>query len=83
MLHGDATAAFRVPSLGEGALLAEAVTHVPGLKGSGALLTIADDRLSVRLRLGVQKAALRNPVHSWTGRWPRTASGRCRSPSTG
>jgi 4a-hydroxytetrahydrobiopterin dehydratase len=53
VLHGGATAVFRVPSLGEAAQLAEAVAHVPGLEGSGALLTIADDRLSVRLTRGV------------------------------
>ena len=49
VLHGGATAVFRVPSLGEAARLADAIAHVPGLEASGALLTIADDRLSVRL----------------------------------
>jgi 4a-hydroxytetrahydrobiopterin dehydratase len=44
---------FRVPSLGEAARLAEAVTNVPGLEGAGALLTLADDHLSVRLSRGV------------------------------
>ena len=53
VLHGGATAVFRVRSLGQAAQLAEAVTHVPGLEGSGALLTIADDWLSVRLSRGV------------------------------
>jgi 4a-hydroxytetrahydrobiopterin dehydratase len=53
VLHGGATAVFRVPSLGEGARLAAAVAHVPGLDGSGALLTAADDRLTVRLTRGV------------------------------
>jgi hypothetical protein len=43
VLHGGATAVFRVPSLGEAAQLAGAVAHVPGLEGSGALVTIADD----------------------------------------
>lgn len=52
VLYGGATAVFRVPSLGEAAQLAEAVARVPGLDGSGALLTIADDRLSVRLSRG-------------------------------
>lgn len=47
VLHGGATAVFRVGSLGEAARLAEAVATV--LEGSGALLTIADDRLTVRL----------------------------------
>lgn len=53
VLHGGATAVFRVRSLGQAAQLAEAVTHVPGLEGSGALLTIADDWLSVRQSRGV------------------------------
>ena len=49
VLHGGATAVFSVPSLGAAARLAEAVGHIPGIEGSGALLTIGDDRLSVRL----------------------------------
>ena len=49
VLHGGATAAFRVGSVREAARLAEAVASVPGLEGSGALLTIADARLTVRL----------------------------------
>jgi 4a-hydroxytetrahydrobiopterin dehydratase len=53
VLHGGATAVFRVPSLGEAALLAQAVAHIPGLEESGVLLTIAGDRLSVRLCRGV------------------------------
>ena len=42
VLHGGATAVFRVASLGEAARLAEAVAAVPGFEGSGGLLTIAD-----------------------------------------
>ena len=53
VLHGGASAVFRVPSLGEAARLAEAVANVPGIEGAGALLTIADDHLSVRLSRGV------------------------------
>jgi 4a-hydroxytetrahydrobiopterin dehydratase len=53
VLHGGATAVFRVPSLGEATQLAQAVAHLPGLEGSGALLTIADDGLTVRLSRGV------------------------------
>jgi len=49
VLHGGATAAFRVGSVSEGARLAVAVGSVPGLEGSGALLTIGDARLTVRL----------------------------------
>ena len=53
VLHGGATAVFRASSLGEAAHLAEEVAHVPGLEDSGALLTITDDHLSVRLTRGV------------------------------
>ncbi len=53
VLHGGATAVFRVSSLGAAAQLAEAVAQVPGLEDSGTLLTIADGRLSVRLTRGV------------------------------
>ena len=62
VLHGGATAVFRVPSLGEAAQLAEAVAHVAGLEGSGALLTIADDRLTVRLSRGVFRLEERHIV---------------------
>ena len=49
VLHGGATAVFRVGSLGDAARLAEAVTQVPGLEGSGTLLALADASLTVRL----------------------------------
>jgi 4a-hydroxytetrahydrobiopterin dehydratase len=53
VLHGGAMTVFRVGSLGEAARLADAVSRVPGVEGSGALLTVADDHLSVRLSRGV------------------------------
>jgi 4a-hydroxytetrahydrobiopterin dehydratase len=53
VLHGGATAVFRVPSVGEAAQLAEAIAQVPGLEGSGTVLTIAEGCLSVRLTRGV------------------------------
>ena len=53
VLHGGAAAVFRVGSLGEAAQLAGAVAQVPGLDGSGTVLTIAGCRLSVRLTRGV------------------------------
>ena len=49
VLHGGATAVFRVGSLAEAARLAGAVATVPDLDGSGALLTIAETGLTVRL----------------------------------
>jgi 4a-hydroxytetrahydrobiopterin dehydratase len=49
VLHGGATAVFRVRSLADAGRLAGAVVGIPGLEGSGARLTIADDQLTVRL----------------------------------
>ena len=60
VLHGGATAVFRVGSLGEAAGLAEAIAQVPGLEDSGALLTIAADRLTVRLTRDVWQL---EPLH--------------------
>jgi 4a-hydroxytetrahydrobiopterin dehydratase len=53
VVHGGAAAVFLVPSLRAAAQLAEAVTKVPGVQGGGVLLTLADDRLTVRLTRGV------------------------------
>jgi 4a-hydroxytetrahydrobiopterin dehydratase len=49
VLHGGATAVFRVGSLSEAARLAEAVAKAPGIAGAGVLLTLADARVTVRL----------------------------------
>jgi 4a-hydroxytetrahydrobiopterin dehydratase len=49
VLHGGATAVFRVGSLGEAARLAEAVAKAPGIAGAGVLLTLADTGVTVRL----------------------------------
>jgi 4a-hydroxytetrahydrobiopterin dehydratase len=49
VLHGGATAVFRVGSLGEAVRLAEAVAKAPDLEGAGAVLTIVDTGLTVRL----------------------------------
>src|SRR3954463_2000715 len=49
VLHGGATAVFRVESLEAAATLAQAVAEVHGFAGSGGLLTLADDCLTVRL----------------------------------
>ena len=49
VLHGGATAVFRVQSAREAARLAEAMTGISGLDGSGVLLTVADVGLTVRL----------------------------------
>jgi 4a-hydroxytetrahydrobiopterin dehydratase len=49
VLHGGATAVFRVASLSEAARLAEAVAKAPGIAGAGVLLTLADARVTVQL----------------------------------
>lgn len=49
VLHGGATAVFRVGTMDDAARLAGAVAAIPGLAGSGTLLTVADTRLTVRL----------------------------------
>ena len=49
VLHGGATADFRVSSIGEAARLAEAIATVDGIAGSGVLLTASDAGLTVRL----------------------------------
>lgn len=58
VLHGGATAVFRVPSLVAAARLAEAVARIPGL--DGALMTLADGRLTVRLTRGVMQLEQRH-----------------------
>jgi hypothetical protein len=53
VLHGGATAVFRVSSLLHAARLADAVAQVPGVEGGGVLITVADEQLTVRLTRGV------------------------------
>jgi 4a-hydroxytetrahydrobiopterin dehydratase len=49
VLHGGATAVFRVRSLGEAARLADAIATVPGVANAGVLLTLASEHVAVRL----------------------------------
>jgi 4a-hydroxytetrahydrobiopterin dehydratase len=49
VLHGGAAAVFKTASIGEAARLAAAVAEIHGFAGSGALLTIVDSSLTVRL----------------------------------
>jgi 4a-hydroxytetrahydrobiopterin dehydratase len=49
VLHGGATTVFLTESLPAAAELAGAIAQIAGLDGLGALLTIADKRLTVRL----------------------------------
>jgi 4a-hydroxytetrahydrobiopterin dehydratase len=52
VLHGGATAAFRVGSLVEAARMAEAIANVVRAE-SGVLMTVSDNRLTVRLTRGI------------------------------
>lgn len=49
VLHGGATAAFRLDSLGEASRLAAAVVALPDIPGRGVLLTLSDARCTIRL----------------------------------
>jgi 4a-hydroxytetrahydrobiopterin dehydratase len=49
VLHGGATTVFKVGSIGEATRLAAAIADIDGFEGSGALLTIVDASLTVRL----------------------------------
>jgi 4a-hydroxytetrahydrobiopterin dehydratase len=49
VLHGGATAVFRIRSIGQGAEIALALAGIPGFEGSGAVITLADGSLTVRL----------------------------------
>lgn len=53
VLHGGALAVYRVGSIGEAADLAAVFAEVPGLEAAGSMLTIAADRLTVRITRGV------------------------------
>ncbi|MBK6795372.1 MAG: hypothetical protein IPG76_00825 [Acidobacteria bacterium] len=49
VLHGGATAVFRVRSLSDAVRLADAIAKAPEIAGAGVLLTLADERVTVRL----------------------------------
>ena len=49
VLHGGAAAMFRSGSAQEAARLAQALAAVPGFEGSGAVMTVTDHGLTVRL----------------------------------
>jgi len=49
VLHGGATAVFRVATLGEAARLADAIARVPGVEESSAVITLARSTLTARL----------------------------------
>ena len=49
VLHGGATAVFRVQSLGEAVRMADSIANAPGISDAGVLLTLADERVTIRL----------------------------------
>lgn len=49
ILHGGATAVFRMASLTEAAQLASVIAALPSVQGNGVLLTLSDAALTVRL----------------------------------
>ena len=49
VLHGGAAAVFRVGSIDEAARLAGSIAAIPGMAGSGAVLSVADTALTARL----------------------------------
>lgn len=59
VLHGGAAAVFRVGSLVEASRLAEAVAGVPEVE-RGILMTVASDRLTIRLTRGVRQLESRH-----------------------
>lgn len=60
ILHGGATAVFHAGSFGKATHLAEAIAQIPGLEGSGVLLTIREDSLTVRLTRDLWQLELRH-----------------------
>jgi 4a-hydroxytetrahydrobiopterin dehydratase len=73
VLHGGATAAFRVGSLAEAAGLAGAVAEVPGLAESGVVLAITSNHLTVRLTRDVWQ------LEPWHAELARAVSSVARS----
>jgi len=49
VLHGGATAVFRVGSLGKAARLAEAIARIPGLEDACIRMTKGDGFINIRL----------------------------------
>lgn len=49
ILHGGATAVFRVRSISEAVLLSDAIARTPRAAGAGMLLTLSDERVTIRL----------------------------------
>ncbi len=49
VLHGGATAVFRVHSLGEAVRIADSIANAPAIASAGVLLALADDRVTIRL----------------------------------
>ena len=79
VLHGGATAAFRVRSIGEAARLALAVAGIADLEGSGALLTIADAHLTIRLTRDMWQLEPGHGMRQGSQRLVQLEAPRCRA----
>lgn len=49
VLHGGATAVFRVQSISEAVIIADLIANAPGIADAGILLTLSDNRITIRL----------------------------------
>lgn len=49
VLHGGATAVFSLQSLSSAADLAKTIAQIPGIEGSGVLISLIDRQLTIRL----------------------------------
>jgi 4a-hydroxytetrahydrobiopterin dehydratase len=65
VLHGGATAVFKVASLREAATLAGAVAGIEGFEGSGAAMTIIHASLTVRLTRDLWQLEARHVELAW------------------
>ncbi len=64
VLHGGATAVFRVASLLEAARLAEAIAKAPGIANAGVLVTLADTRVTVRISRDLWRLESQHIAHA-------------------
>ena len=76
VLHGGATAVFRVGTLSAAARLAEAIAQIPGLEGAGVLMTVGDGFLSVRLTRDLWQLESHTPTLRGPSRTSRASTTR-------
>ena len=69
VLHGGATAFFRVASLGDAARLAGAIAAVPGLEESSALLTLSPNFAVSHVMRSTSSSRAERPALGWLARF--------------